>query len=332
MAVVCAECKTANRGDGKFCKGCGRRLSLTLPVPLPIPMPAAAPAARLPNPDEEWPATQRMAYQADAAAERFDPLAPPLAASKGIAMRRPRNGSAHPVMPPSSSAIPSRTIRRSASRSSGLPRTSDKRPSVARRLGTWSVLIAVVLLVAVGWGYVYNSRNSAVPPVAKEFAAPVPVETAVTTPVETVVTTPVETVVAPPVETVVAPPPVAQVAEPAEPVQIAPALPSMVEPPPAEPVKPVAVAPPKPRKRTPAVALAAPTPVALAPEPAPPPAPQPVALATPQSQCAGLNFFARAQCMAAQCAKADYKAHAQCEAVRRQQQIDEEKRNPTLLN
>jgi len=47
MAVVCAECKTANRGDGKFCKGCGRRLSLTLPVPLPIPMPAAAPAARV---------------------------------------------------------------------------------------------------------------------------------------------------------------------------------------------------------------------------------------------------------------------------------------------
>ena len=36
--------------------------------------------------------------------------------------------------------------------------------------------------------------------------------------------------------------------------------------------------------------------------------------------------------MAGQCAKADYKAHAQCEAVRRQQQIDEEKRNPTMLN
>jgi len=325
MAVVCAECKTANRGDGKFCKGCGRRLSLTLPVPLPIPMPAAAPAARLPNPDEEWPATQRMAYQADAAAERFDPHAARLAAGEGIAMRRPRNGSAHPVMGSSlSSVIPSRTIRRSASRSSRLPRTDEKQPSVARRLGTWSVLIAVVLLVAVGWGYVYNSRNSAVPPVAKEFTAPVPVEPAVTTPVETVV--------APPVETVVVPPPVAQVAEPAEPVQIAPALPSVVEPPPAEPVKPVAAAPPKPRKRTPAVAVAAPTLMTPAPEPAPPPAPQPVALATPQSQCAGLNFFARAQCMAAQCAKADYKAHAQCEAVRRQQQIDEEKRNPTLLN
>jgi hypothetical protein len=257
-----------------------------------------------------------MAYQADAAAERFDPLAPPLS-GEGIAMRRPRNGSAHPVMgSSSSSAIPSQTIRRSASRSSRLPRTANKRPSVARRLGTWSVLISVVLLVAVGWGYVYNSRNSAVPPVAKEFAAPVPVEP-----------------VAPaPVETVAAPPPVVQVAEPAEPVQIEPELASVAEPPPAEPVKPVVATAPKSRKRTPAVAIAAPTPVAPAPEPAPPPAPQAVALATPQSQCAGLNFFARAQCMAAQCAKADYRAHAQCEAVRRQQQIDEEKRNPTLLN
>lgn len=315
MAVVCAECKTANRGDGKFCKGCGRRLSLTLPVPLATPISAAAPAARLPNVDDEWPATQRMAYHADAAAERFDPLVAPLAASEGIAMRRPRNGSAHPVMSPSSSAIPTRTIRRSASRSSRSPRTADRRPSVARRLGTWSVLIAVVLLVAVGWGYVYNSRNSAVPAVAKEFATPVPVEPVVPAPVETV-----------------ASPPVVQVAEPAEPVQLAPTLPPVAEPPPAEPVKPVVAAAPKSRKRTPAVAVAAPQPEAPAPESAPPPAPQPVALATPQSHCAGLNFFARAQCMAAQCAKADYRAHAQCEVVRRQQQIDEEKRNPTLLN
>lgn len=316
MAVVCAECKTANRGDSKFCKGCGRRLSLTFPVPLPIPMSDAAPAARLPNVDDEWPATQRMAYQVDAAAERFDPLVPPLAAAEGIAVRRPRNGSAHPVMASSSSAIPSRTIRRSASlRSPRSPRTADKRPSFARRLGTWSVLIAVVLLVAVGWGYVYNSRNSAVPAVAKEFAAPVPVEPVVPAPVETV-----------------ASPPAVQMAEPAEPVQLAPALPPVAEAPPAEPVKPIVAAAPKSRKRTPAVAVAAPPTEVPAPEPAPAPSPQPVALATPQSQCAGLNFFARAQCLAAQCAKADYKAHAQCEAVRRQQQIDEEKRNPTLLN
>ncbi|MDL9999198.1 hypothetical protein QTI24_11335 [Variovorax sp. J22P240] len=275
-------------------------------------MSAAAPAARLPNVDDEWPATQRMAYQADAAAERFNPLVPPLAAGEGIAMRRPRNGSAHPVMGPSSSAIPSRTIRRSASRSSRSPRPADKRASVARRLGAWSVLIAVVLLVAVGWGYVYNSRNSAVPAVAKEFATPVPIEPVVPAPVDTA-----------------ASPPVVQVAEP---VQLAPTFPPVAETPPAETVKPVVAAAPKARKRTPGVAVAAPPPEAPAPEPAPPPAPQPVALATPQSHCAGLNFFARAQCMAAQCAKADYRVHAQCEAVRRQQQIDEERRNPTLLN
>jgi len=36
--------------------------------------------------------------------------------------------------------------------------------------------------------------------------------------------------------------------------------------------------------------------------------------------------------MAAQCAKPEFSAHAQCDAVRRQQQIEEEKRNPSLLN
>jgi hypothetical protein len=36
--------------------------------------------------------------------------------------------------------------------------------------------------------------------------------------------------------------------------------------------------------------------------------------------------------MVAQCAKAEFRASAQCAAVRRQQQIDEEKRNPSLLN
>jgi len=48
--------------------------------------------------------------------------------------------------------------------------------------------------------------------------------------------------------------------------------------------------------------------------------------------CGDRNFIARAQCMAAQCLKPEYKAHAQCEAVRRQQRIEEEKRNPTLMN
>ena len=46
----------------------------------------------------------------------------------------------------------------------------------------------------------------------------------------------------------------------------------------------------------------------------------------------GLNFIARAQCMVTQCARPEFKATAPCDAVRRQQQIEEEKRNPTLLN
>ncbi|MFS2053993.1 hypothetical protein ACEN8K_34725, partial [Variovorax sp. CT11-76] len=54
--------------------------------------------------------------------------------------------------------------------------------------------------------------------------------------------------------------------------------------------------------------------------------------ADPQSQCGDRNFIARAQCMAAQCAKPEFRGHAQCEAVRRQQQLEEEKRNPTLAN
>jgi len=54
--------------------------------------------------------------------------------------------------------------------------------------------------------------------------------------------------------------------------------------------------------------------------------------ADPLAVCGDRNFIAKAQCMAAQCLKPEYKPHAQCEAVRRQQRIEEEKRNPTLVN
>lgn len=61
-----------------------------------------------------------------------------------------------------------------------------------------------------------------------------------------------------------------------------------------------------------------------------PPAPEPVRAPTPQESCAGRNFVARAQCMAEQCARPDVARHPQCEAVRQQQRIEEEKRNPTM--
>jgi hypothetical protein len=59
---------------------------------------------------------------------------------------------------------------------------------------------------------------------------------------------------------------------------------------------------------------------------------EPAAPASPEAACASQGFFGRARCMVAQCAKAEFGASAQCAAVRRQQQIDEEKRNPSLLN
>jgi len=66
------------------------------------------------------------------------------------------------------------------------------------------------------------------------------------------------------------------------------------------------------------------------PKPAPSPSPRAAAtaLGPPGNACSGMNFVAAARCMAAQCLKPEFKAHAQCEAVRRQQLIEEQKRNP----
>jgi len=72
-----------------------------------------------------------------------------------------------------------------------------------------------------------------------------------------------------------------------------------------------------------------PPPVVEAPPAPPAPAPEPVAPPAPQTTCGALNFIAKARCMAAECAKPGVSANPQCEAVRRQQRIDEEKRNPS---
>jgi hypothetical protein len=308
--VVCAECRTANRDEnGKFCKGCGRRLIAHVKasaLAVGGVDDVTDPADTLPGAEEEWPATQRMAYHPDIApGELFDRAIPATAISGAAeAVTRARRPLPAPIAAPPSSSQSARSARGASGRRSSYSRNAaDKRPSIASRLGTWGLVIAVVAVVAVGWGYVYNSRNTAVPLVAKELPAPVPADPA-------------------------EPPSPVPLVEPA-PVAIAPAAPLDAHPVvSAKPVTSIA----KPRK------AAVPAPVSsipaatIAPEPAPPPAPEPAAPASPQSLCAGMNFIARAQCLAAQCAKADYKAHAQCEAVRRQQQIEEEKRNPTLVN
>jgi len=84
---------------------------------------------------------------------------------------------------------------------------------------------------------------------------------------------------------------------------------------------------PTPRKRA---AKPAPAP-AVAPEPPPaavvatPPAPP-----TPQEACADRGFIAKSRCLADQCAQPAQRAHPQCAAVREQQRLEEEKRNPQL--
>jgi hypothetical protein len=115
--------------------------------------------------------------------------------------------------------------------------------------------------------------------------------------------------------------PPAATAAPAAEVAAPPAPRAAAEPKPSrKPAPPAAPAPARPEP-APTVAAAPPAPL---PEPAPPP--------EPRSQCAGRNFVSSAGCMAAQCQKPEYRAHPQCEAVRRQQQLEEEKRNPSQLN
>ena len=98
-------------------------------------------------------------------------------------------------------------------------------------------------------------------------------------------------------------------------------------------VAPSAAAERKPRKvASPTLLPAAPPPVAAVPAVPVTPVPEPVEPPppiNPDQACASRGFFATAQCLVAQCAKPESSAHARCEAVRQQQRIDEEKRNPS---
>jgi len=179
--------------------------------------------------------------------------------------------------------------------------------------GRWIavVLAAVVLLVgAAGW---YGHKNRSIP-ITVDAAAPTAAPAGVT------VAVPEAPAAATAAKPVMDAPPAAAPSVVSEKIELAPAAP--------EPAKPAA----KPRA---AAAKKAPPPVAVVQDiPAPPPpapAPAPVVVQAPQSQCTGRNIIATAQCMAEQCGKAQFSGHAQCEAVRRQQRLEEEKRNPSLV-
>ncbi len=327
MALICSVCSTENRDGARFCRSCGLALSST---PDRIPPP--------PSPEREWATTAPAQLRAPTIpAPLFDPGAPvPAPAPRparssffGRLSAAPRDdeqtvfmvhdGDGEPPYAAAPHAV-SATFESQQAAKDGRKkaRMSVRRPTPAeppprkRMVLLWvGLLVVAVAMVVAGW-YGYGTRKA--PAVAD---APLP---AVAAPAPAAPPPAAE----PPPAAV---PPAPQAAEPAQAPPVAETAPAPAAA--AATSKPVA----KPRKQA-AVAAAAPStpePAAPAVAPAPPPA-APAAPPEPQALCGDRNFIARAQCMAAQCLKAEFKAHAQCEAVRRQQRLEEEKRNPTLIN
>ena len=314
MAVVCAECRAENRDGAKFCRGCGRRLTS-------IQTAGIADIGKDP-----WPETQRMPL--------VPPVVPPVHVSPQPSLRAGAAAPGEKMFVPSTKArrqppLPPPSPPPLSTRASpfapiaGHPSKGARSASARRLRAFWIsaltfIVVMAALAVAGGW---YISRKQAAQTPLPPAAPMAPAAADAPSP--------------PPAQQAEQPP----AAEPATPPAAAPMaaepapLPQQAAIPAAVPTKPL-VAAAKPRRSAPEPA-SPPVPVAAAlaaPEPMTAPAPQPAPPASPQTACAGLGFFARARCMAAECGKPEYAALAQCEPIRRQQQIDEEKRNPSLAN
>jgi hypothetical protein len=189
------------------------------------------------------------------------------------------------------------------------PAPAPLRPRIGN--GRWIValglLVGLLVLTAAWWGH----RNRSLE-IAKPAATQMEPQAAASAPA-----------LAP-----VLPP---QTAQPAAGASPPPVIAEKVELAAPEPAAAAAVKPRKaPAKKQPPTPAAPVVEAALPAAPAP--APAPVRSPSPQESCGSLNFIAKAQCMATQCARPELAAHAQCEAVRRQQRLEEEKRNPTMAN
>jgi cytoskeletal protein RodZ len=330
MALICPVCSTENRDGAHFCRSCGVTLSATSASADRVPPP--------PSPEREWATTAPAQLRAPTIpAPLFDAGGPPPAPSRSFFGRpaaAPRghgydhddeseqtvlmvhdDGLPHALAPRAISPTFESEHAAKAERKKEKARARVQRAVPLERsprkrmVFLWvGLLVVAVAMVVAGW-YGYGTRKApavveqSVPPVeAPAAAAPLPAAEP---------------------QPVAAPALAPQAAEPAE------ALPAAEATAPAAAPKPAA----KPRKQATAAA-----PAPSAPEPAPaiaapaPPPPVPAPPAEPQAQCGDRNFIAKAQCMAAQCLRPEFKAHAQCEAVRRQQRLEEEKRNPTLIN
>jgi hypothetical protein len=340
MALICPVCNTENRDGAHFCRHCGDEL--------------AVPADRIPrppSPEREWATTAPAQLRAPTIpAPLFDPREPapaPPPARKASAPARSRSrgrpsffgrlgGSPQDdeqtvfMVHDDEDDLPHPAAARSAFTDSGgtqaaqgerkkaqakMRRSVSVEPQAPRKrvILLWVGLLAVaVAMIVAGW-YGYGTRKA---PAVTEDAAPAAAASAASA---------APSLAAQPAPAAAPATPVPQQPEPAETATAA----ASAEAAPAAPLKPTA----KPRKQATVAAPApsAPEPVAPVAAAAPPP-PAPAPPPEPAAQCGDRNFIAKAQCMAAQCLKPEYKAHGQCEAVRRQQRLEEEKRNPTLMN
>lgn len=176
----------------------------------------------------------------------------------------------------------------------------------------WILLAALALVVAIGGASVYRSLVSRPGP-----AAALPTADPVTTPT---LPTPAAVPAAPAPAS--EPTPAADpVAAPTTPVAIEAASTNRNNPRKPPPLRKTTVTPAPPAVVPPVASV----PPAL---PVEPPPVVPSAPADPGQACTGRNFIATAQCLAKQCGMSEFSAHPRCDAVRRQQQIEEEKRNP----
>ncbi|MCR6478951.1 zinc ribbon domain-containing protein [Variovorax sp. ZS18.2.2] len=312
MASICPVCSTENRESANFCKSCGTTLSATASRIPPPPSPDG-------QADREWATTAPAQLRAPTIPAPLFDLPEPAPSSRSFFGRAPaaapgdeRTVILAPGQPAASASSSGERSERKRSRVK-VPRTPEPpEPPLRRRgLALWlGLLVVAVVMVVAGW-YGYGSRKTAEPvEIPPPVAAPAPAPAPAAAP----------PVVEPPPAESVAPLETPAVEAPA--ADAAPAAPVAAPKPAAKPLRKQATATVQP------AAPEAPAPAAAAaPQPAAPAAP-----AEPQALCGDRNFVAKAQCMAAQCLKPEFKAHAQCEAVRRQQRIDEEKRNPTLIN
>jgi hypothetical protein len=316
MASICPVCSTENRDGANFCKSCGTTLSATTARMPPAPSPLGSGSQA----DREWATTAPAQLRAPTIPAPLFDLPEPAPSARSFFGRAPaavpgdeRTVILAPGQPPvpTPSSISERSERKRARVK--VPRTPEPPEPPLRRRGLmlWLGLLAVaVVMVVAGW-YGYGTRKAAepveaTPPVAAPAPAPALAPAAAPAAVEP-----------PAAQTPAAEAPAAE-APAAEAAPVAPAAPK----PNAKPRKQATATPPAPAPDAPAPAAA------IAP---PPPAPA-TAPTDPQSLCGDRNFIAKAQCMAAQCLKPEFKASTQCEAVRRQQRLEEEKRNPTLIN